>query len=266
MSPLSLAARCSAILIVGMVIPGAQMLAEAGEATPSPQVEIRNSFWSFGMSGVRHALKAGNGNEIIGNALTTSFGLGYLRKKWYSYGTINILLGPYEPIRERQLNVDYDGTGLTYWLGYSAQEMDLRSPEGGYGFVMGFDYSDITGNSFGRNRQEVGDPDSPTNIGLINNYSMRASQLSVVPSIFFCWLEGGRPKGNTPELLRTRVEGYILTVGFGIPFLSNYRARYTVNVREDEAGKGDIIEKTVKDLGKLEGFSLLINFTSLLGV
>jgi hypothetical protein len=131
---------------------------------------------------------------------------------------------------------------------------------------MGIDYSDMSGNSIGRNRREVGDPASPKNIGLINDYSMRVSQLSVIPSIFFCWLEPGRPKGNSPELLRTRIEGYFLTIGIGIPFLSNYRARYSMKVRDEETGRGDIVDKSVKDIGKLEGYSILINFASLLGV
>jgi hypothetical protein len=247
------------------------VLSSNGIANPGPvntvaESEIRNGFWSFGLSGLRHTLKAGNGNEVLGNTAAISIGTGYLRHKWYSYGTLNILLGPYEPTRDRQLNVDFEGSGATYWLGFSAQDLDLRSAAGGYGFVMGLDYSDISGHSVGRNRQESGDPANPKNVGLINKYSMHVSQLAVIPSIFFCWLEPGRLKGNTPELLRTRVEGYVLTIGIGIPFLSKYRAGYVMKIKDEETGRGEIVDKSVNETGKLEGFSIIINFTSLLGV
>jgi len=225
---------------------------------------IRNNFWTFGLSGTRHTLRAGDGNELTGNTVDVSFGTGILRHMWYSYGTVDILLGPFEPTREKQLDVDYQGTGITYWWGYSAQELDLRHPEGGYGFTMGIKYADIAGRSIGRNRREKGLRSNIENEHQISDYRMRITTFSLIPAIFFCWLKESRATGNSRELLRTRVEGYFLTLGLSLPVLSTYRAQYTSREKGD---LGELnVDKNHKETGEMDGFSILINFTSLLGV
>jgi hypothetical protein len=234
--------------------PSVPMRVEGGVTEPG----VRKSAFSIGVSGHRHSLKSGD-NEVIGNAGAVQLGTGYISESWYAAFSLDILLGPYEPTRGSQLNVDYSGTGLTLWTGFSAQGMNLRSPEGGYGFALGLSYADIVGRSIGKNRRE--DEDDPTGSpGLIENYIMRVNNLSLLPAIFFSWLAPPRPRGNTPELLMTRLEGYFLTLGMAMPLLSSYSARYTVR---PEPGQPTAPQKLEK--GELRGYSILMSFTAILG-
>ena len=210
--------------------------------------EDKGNVWSFGLTGMRHSLKAGDGNELLGNSGAIQLGTGYISASWYSDVSLDILLGPYEPTREKQLNVDYVGTGLTAFAGFSAQTKNLRSAEGGYGFALGLSYADSVGRSVGRNRKEGRSSD------LIDNYSMRVTAFSLIPAIFFSWLREARPNGNTPELLETRVEGYFLTIGMAMPLLSSYSAKY------DKRDGEPVTEK-----GQLRGYSLVITLKAMLG-
>lgn len=218
-------------------------------APTNAPTEDKGNVWSFGLTGMRHSLKAGDGNELLGNSAAIQLGTGYISSSWYTDVSLDILLGPYEPTRGKQLNVDYVGTGLTVFAGFSAQTKNLRSAEGGYGFALGLSYADIVGRSVGRNRKEGEGGD------LIENYAMRVTTFSLVPAIFFSWLREARPNGNTPELLETRVEGYFLTIGMAMPLLSSYSAKYS---RRDG-------EPVSPEKGQLRGYSLLIALKAMLG-
>lgn len=220
-------------------------------APSNAPAEDKGNVWSFGITGMRHSLKAGDGNELLGNAGAIQIGTGWIANSWYSDVSLDILLGPYEPTREKQLNVDYVGTGLTAFAGFSAQTKNLRSAEGGYGFALGLSYADTVGRSVGRNRKEGSSAD------LLDNYTMRVTNFSLIPAIFFSWLKEARPKGNTPELLETRVEGYFLTIGMAMPVLSSYSAKY-------DKREGDQVEEQ-NDKGQLRGYSILIALKSMLG-
>ncbi len=225
--------------------------------------EVKSNVWSFGIAGERHSLKAGNGNELLGNSGAIQLGTGYISSSWYADVSLDILLGPYEPTREKQLNVDYVGTGLSFFTGFSAQTKDLRSAEGGYGFALGLTYADIVGRSIGRNRKEG---QESGNANLIDNYVMHVTNFSLVPAIFFSWLKEARPNGNTPELLETRVEGYFLTIGMAMPLLTAYQAQYDVRGdvgAADPSATGDLTH--VREKGQLRGYSLVISLKAMLG-
>ncbi len=231
------------------------------ESDSSKNQEMKNSVVSIAIDGIRYILKADNDNELVGNGVKIGLGGGYIAKSWYMNGMLDILLGPYEPTRDKQLNVDYVGTGLSYWWGTSAQTLDLRSSEGSYGFAVGLNYADVVGRSVGRNRKETTNPADPENSNLIDNYIMRVTSFSVTPALFFAWLKGARPKGNTPDLLATRLEGYVMTVGVAIPLLASYQAHYDK--------RGDVTEqfepKKISEKGPLKGYSLLVSLNAFLG-
>jgi hypothetical protein len=215
---------------------------------------VRKSVWSFGLTGARHSLKAGNGrDEFLGNSAAVQIGNGSVAKSWYSLGSLDILLGPYEPALGDQLSVDYQGTGLTMWTGFSAQTLDLRSEAGGYGFALGLSYADIVGRSIGKNKKDDGSAD-PDNGARIGAYTMRVTNFSLLPGIFFSWLSPARPSGNAPELLATRTEGYILTLSAAMPLLVSYSAKFERLDGEQES-----------DSGRLRGYSVLVTLMSLLG-
>src|SRR5690606_19285590 len=117
----------------------------------------REDAFSVGLMGLRHSLKTGDGNEMIGNAAAIQLGKSYIAPTWFWNASLDIHLGPYEPTRGRQLDVDFFGTGLSVWGGTSAQNSNLRSLEGGYGFALGLSYADVVGRSIGRNRFERGE-------------------------------------------------------------------------------------------------------------
>lgn len=249
-----------ALALVGALTATAPALAvEAGPFTPtvvsasSPVEPVRKSVWSFALTGTRHNLKAGNGtDELLGNTASVQIGTGTIARSWYALGSFDILLGPYEPALGGQLNVDFQGTGFTVWSGFSAQTLDLRSDAGGYGFALGLSYADTVGRSIGANRQDR--PDGADG-DLYSNYVMRITNFSLLPGIFFSWLSPSRPQGNTPELLTTRTEGYILTLGVAMPLLISYS---TESERFDPAKSG-------KEDGQLRGYSVLIALITLLG-
>ena len=105
-----------------------------------------------GITGLRHALTTGDGNDLAGASAAVSMGFGQIHNLWYHRYSADLYLGPYDPIRSGELNGSFEGTGLTYFAGYSAQSMDLRSVDGGYGFGFGFSYTDLVGRAVGRNR------------------------------------------------------------------------------------------------------------------
>lgn len=250
---------CTAFMAAAFASLGISVLLPS---TPAPAAiieveseDIKRSVWSVGLTGNRHTWKAGDGNEILGNSAAVALGGGYIEEEWYVNLSLDIILGPYEPTRNRQLNVDYQGTGLTIWWGYSAQTLDLRSAEGGYGFALGLGYADTVGRSFGKNRRESKDANDPENAELIESYVMRVTNFSLLPAIFFSWLSPGRKHGNAPELLMTRVEGYVLTLGMAMPLLATYKAEYST-----KAGGENTSES-----GRLRGYQMLVSLTAMLG-
>ena len=235
------------------------LAASVASAAPSPKTNdsaqphaTRRNAWSVGFTGLRHALKAGDGNELTGNGGDVQFGRGYIGDSWFGDATLDILLGPFDPTFDRQFNVDYLGTGATVTAGFSAQSKSLRSAEGGYGFALSLSYADIVGHSIGKNRQDSG-LDRPEDRALPSDYTMRVTYFSLTPSIFFAWLEPPRPAGNTPDLLTTRVEGYFLNLGVSMPLLASYQAKQTVG------------DQQVTESGQLRGYSIVVGLSAMLG-
>ncbi len=232
--------------------PGARA-ADAPQSDKATE-EFRDRVWSFGLVGKRHAWKSNDRvNELLGNVAEIQIATGVVKRKWLALGSVDIILGPYEAARKRQVNVDYYGTGFTAWWGFSAQLGDLRSVSDGYGFALGLSYADIVG------RRSNAIAKTAARSAEITAYQMRVASISLVPALFFCWLEPGRAKGNKPELLTTRVEGYVLTAGLQIPVHAPFQVRYEVT--DTSASKVSLREK-----GQLHGYSVLVALHTLLGI
>ncbi len=228
------------------------------EAQQISKQKTQRSIWGFGLSGQKLTLKSGDEYEVLGNQVSIQIGSGYFAKSWYFLGSLDFTLGPYEPIQSQQIDADFVGTGATLWTGFSAQTLDLRSSAGGYGFALGLNYGDIMGRSAGRNRRDDGkrQPDGkPTedNLDLIDSYSIRVTNFSIIPALFFSWLDEARPMGNSKDLLTTRIEGYILTFGLAVPMDTTYSA------------KAILTDKSVKNgTGHLRGYTLLVTWSTIL--
>jgi len=239
-----------------MIRPGAAaaLIAALLALVPSlGMAEEQAKVWTFGVTGLRQSLKTGNDNELIGNSGELQIGGGYVATHWYYTISADIIQGPYEPTYQRQLNVEYSGYGATMWSAFSAQNVDLRSIEGGYGFALGVSYATTTGYMNGRNRLDSG-KNTNDDRRLVGEYKMHVNNLSLLPAIFFSWLSPSRPAGNTPDLLATRVEGYVLLIGAAAPILTTYDA---IGTSSDGIAH--------HDHGNLNGYSLLISLQALLG-
>lgn len=221
---------------------------------------VKRNVFSVGFLGEKHSLKAGDGNELSGNSTAVQLGSGYIADKWYTQFSLDIILGPYEPVRNRELNSDFFGTGFTWFMGVSAQTQNLRSPEGGYGFALGISYADIVGRTVSERSQDSREGKRGETI---NDYTIRVNKLSLMPAVFFSWLKDARPKGNSPEQLMTRLEGYLMTIGVEIPLLATYSAAYTI--RDNESPTELLPTREQKDNGQLRGYSVLFGLTTFLG-
>jgi hypothetical protein len=222
------------------------------------QKNYRRTMWVFGLSGQKMTLKSGDDYEILGNQAAIQIGTSYFATQWYFLGTADIILGPYEPTQNQQIDVDFFGTGLSTWFGFSAQTLDIRSRAGGYGFALGLIYGDLVGRSYSLNRKDSqrrlpnGLPEKD-NESLIESYSMRITHFSVSPGLFFSWLEEARPLSNTKENLRTRVEGSLLTIGLAVPLDTTYSAKVVLTNKS-----------TDRSTGRLRGYSILVTWSAIL--
>ena len=177
---------------------------------------MKTAAWSFGITGAQENLKAAGNNQLIGTSAAVQIGYGHIARDWLANFSVDILQGPYQPTYDSQLQVDHSGFGFTAWTGLSAQNTNIRSPEGGYGFALGLSYGALTGQMMGRNRRDDGQGTAGDR-ALIDSYTSHVSKLSIIPGLFFTWLDQARPAGNTPELLMTRIEGLVLLIGAATP-------------------------------------------------
>ncbi|MFK7823498.1 MAG: hypothetical protein AB8G05_05045 [Oligoflexales bacterium] len=244
------------------------------------QKQYKNSFWSVGLIGERLSYKAGTGYELLGNSGLLSVGYGHMQSRWFIIGSADVITGPFNPNQSDNIEMDYQGTGVNAWWGYSAQVLDLRHPAGGYGFTLGINYVDIAG----RNVYEQDDPLIPSyysQVGLNYNNSVRVTYAALSPGIFFCWMKPSRTYGSSVEQLKTRIEGYLLTIAFKMPIFANYQSSHYLWNLKDEAsslegydpnGDQDLYipaeeweNEKISQSGKLKGFTILVSLQALLG-
>jgi len=242
-------------LLLCAALPSAA-LAQTPTVVNATDAEDKGTVWNVGFSGMRHNLhdQEDAGNELTGNSGVVQIGRGHIGQSWFLFGSADIILGPYEQVRAEKIKTDFFGTGFSAWTGYAVTPGTLRHSVGSAGVTLGISYADIVGRSVARSA--VGDDDR-----YIDNYSLRTSTWLAVPGTFFATLKKARPKGNTPELLLTRIEGYIFNFGVGFPVISDYRARY--EVKDLRNSKNDAKKH---ESGHLEGMTFLLSFNPLLGI
>lgn len=259
----------------GAEVPGSVSSALAPPSLEAASDQWSNHFWSVGLTGERFTFKAGDGYELLGNSGGLAIGYGYIKGRWFLMGEGEMFVGPFDPSYRRILNVDYQGTAIQTWWGYSAEELDLRHPDGGYGFIFGFNYKDIVGKSVDQQDHPIA-PGTAKEMRESFNHSVRATSFSITPGIFFCWMQS--PRVKTSKSLVTRIEGYLLTLSYSMPIFSRYQAKYSswefkdkVNRNLDELEDHDPVQSDeirqgrFKKGGKLKGHSITITFQALLG-
>lgn len=241
--------------------------------TPA-DAEPRNTAFSIGVSEIQYAMRSGEELNLLGGGNTINLGYGYISHNWFLNFSIDIYSGPYQAPNQQASKLDFSGTGFSVTLNHSAENTSIRSFEGNYGFSIGLSYTDIVGRAPGERRQTLEDQSTRT----VDKYVMRANNFTLVPGIFFAWLEKSRPPGNSPELLKTRLEGYLLSLGFALPLRARYTVRYDqINTVEATSGEDEGVDSdvdttelpgltSVKEKGHLSGYAVLIAFTAFLGI
>lgn len=217
-------------------------------------VEYQRHTWDVGLSLKRYQLED-NKNSLIGNSAMFQVGRGWIGDRWRFNASVDILMGPYNEIRDERVKTDFFGTGLTATSYYSLNN-NLRDTRGSWGISAGVAYSDIVGRSV-----ENGTPDSDGKV--ITNLTMRATNFMVTAGLFHAWIKPARPEGNLPDLLLTRVEGFMIGLSGAYPVQSSYSTNYFTRTQGEKGPTGPPTSK--KERGSLKGYSILASFTAMLG-
>lgn len=214
-----------------------------------PPLAKDHMIWNFGLNVARNFLKSAEGKSILGSHGAVQFGAGYLTPRWYAFGSLDFITGPFEPVTVGELNVDYIGTGFSVWSGMSPWPDGLRSGGFGYGFALGVSYNDLVGRSIGYGGRRS-TTESGTNEGtpIIESYILDSTNVSVIPALFVSLMEKPRAMGNTPDLLATRLEGHIITLGLAFPVIAEFSKKTVLSDGQETvvngAMKGRRIEVT----------------------
>jgi hypothetical protein len=199
---------------------------EAGGSTPHPpNLASEHMVWNFGLSGTRNFLKSIHGHYILGSHGAVQFGAGYITPRWFAFTSLDFHTGPFEPVTVGEVDVDYMGTGFTAWSGISPQTNGLRQGGLGYGLALGVSYIDLVGRSIGYGTTRGTNAQDPQGLTGVSAYTLETTNVSVTPGIFLSYLEKPRLSGNHPELLTTRFEGHILTLGAALPVIAEFKKK-----------------------------------------
>lgn len=219
--------------------------------------EIRNSVWSIGISRAQYMLKASDGEQFLGVSSIIHLGKGNIYDNWFLTYFLDVISGPYSSQQRETLKIDFRGTGISIFTGYNAEQVSIRTEDGSYGFGLGFNYFDVIG------RADIDEQFYLSKKG-VDNYVMRITQFSLIPSIFFSWLKSGRAVSNNPDQLKTRIEGSLLTIGVSMPLLANYHVRYGEYSfsENDSSGRTQSMSKK----GELKGYTIIVSYLVLFGV
>ena len=210
----------------------------------------RESVFHVGATLSQYALTGKNNLKLIGNSGVINLGGGFLSESYFSLSSLNIILGPYQPLNDVDSRLDYSGTGFSTTLGWTWSSAGLRNTGGSFGISAGVHYVDIVGRSVGTRTLDT---------GTIRDQVNQIYDFSFLPGFFYANLKSPRRKGNDPELLTTRLEGLVIMLGIGFPIKSDYKQEYI----QTSSGTG---ETKVKSKGELEGRSYIITLITPLGV
>ena len=232
-------------------------LRETAIVKDNPPLEYRTTVWTIGLSQNKYALKSGEEASLLDSATVVQLGRGHLAENIYASYTFEIISGPYNSRQQGHVSTDFTGTGFSAMIAHTAENANIRTESGNYGFAIGLGYSDIIGRSVGL-KPAVSSSEN------IDQFTMHVTSYTILPSLFFAWLKEVRPVGNTPELLATRIEGYVLNLGIAMPLWARYRISY---LSTPMGASGALASpQSVTKNGYLGGYNLVITFSALLGV
>ncbi len=234
----------------------------ASAVTDNATANERPLIWSAAASAQYQNLSDRNDVEIMsGRGTVLQFGGGYLGVNSYHLASLDIYAGPYEPVRNNRASLDFGGTGVTYQYGYALRAGGMRRTGGNIGLLASVAYFDVVGRSIGQNLEQrevtqTGDQGVDV-LTSTRDYVVKVTSIVTIPAIFYADFVAARPRGNTPELLATRLEGYIVALGLALPAFGTHNTSYVRRYEDDRLEK-------VRERSRLKGMTLMLTVTGML--
>ncbi len=241
-------------------------VARAAEVDQMPGIK---SFWTFGTGLASYNLRTESIHAIKGRSGRISVGHNTSAKNWSLAASMDIVLGPYEPLKTenmRNIDVDFNGTGTTMVGTYKLPGSN-DSRTGSPSFLAGISYLDLTGRSLGGGYEKdfVLSPVATTEGAdainqVIDNYKLRTTRLTALVGV--AWVENWAKarKSNQPIDLKTSVDGYILSLWTELPIISKYSSEFNLVTATDRVNT-----TTFNDRGTLTGYTIIFQATALFG-
>lgn len=237
-------------LCLSMLLSGTVAAAEPPTpgAPPGAPTKIRENVWSVGFQNrlLRWGEEDEAGLQLHFMSQTLDVSRVWVKKHWWASIDLSLVLGPVSRRLPDSPPIDFTGNGFGFRFAYPLFSDGLRQANGDWGLMLGAESMEIRGNSY--RRQVLSDG------GISEGWLVRSRWISVIPGLFYSCLKAGRPKGNRPEWLVTRLEGYTIQLGLGLPI------------------KGDLeISQTLRGLrerqnSRLRGYTGLLSFSAWLGI
>jgi hypothetical protein len=235
---------------------------EANAQKKSAPEATKSAFFSVGLARVDYRNRFGEGLGFNGAPGTlVQIGYGRIEESSYWDGYMEIVSGPYSAKQGVGVKMDVYGTGLSAVYGHTLFRNSMRNALGAYGVALGLGYGDFVGRSVSSTfKKESGSSER------VDELVLRVTSYHVAPSLFYAKLVPARPVGNKPELLATRIEGYVLNLGVLFPLRSEYEVSYV----KYPAGAMSFLNAAggtpVERRGAVDQYNIFFSFTMLLGV
>jgi hypothetical protein len=243
---------------------------EARAADPdAARAADAGSFWTFGAGISSYNLETESIHSIKGRSARISIGHDTGGKIWSLATSFDLIMGPYAPVNPgdlRRIDMDFNGSGFTLLGNYRLQPAN-DSRTGSVALVAGVSYLDLTGRSLGGGFERdfvlapVGSSKAAADpVQVLDNYKLRAARFSAVAGVAWNANWAKARTSNQPSDLKTRVDGYKLSLWTEVPFISNYTSEYDLVTASDQ-----VQSQSINDRGSLSGYSIVLQATALLG-
>ncbi len=215
-------------------------------AAPEASVKLRQNVWGVGLQSRLLHWGEDENDRLHFMSQTLDVNRVWVHEQWWASIDLSLILGPVSKRLPTSPPIDYNGSGVGARFAYSLFSDGLRQPGGDWGIFLGAESMEITGHSYRRRVLEGG--------GVSEGWFVRSRWIAAIPGVFYSRLKPGRPKGNRPEWLMTRIEGYTVQVGLALPIKAELMISQTLNgVRE-------------KRRSNVHGYAALLSLSVWLGI
>lgn len=163
--------------------------------------------------------------------------------KWLVEFRVHFVSGPNE---QQSLKVDYTGNSISARASYSFSE-SFR-PAASYGSSLAISYQSLTGENPLNYSNTVNNEN-------VSSWKLKAKLLKITPSLYYRSFKSKRNITNDPEYLKTRIEGWMISLGISVPV----HLEYSLSKTTDE-------NSSMNSSGKLYGYDLLLSGSVFLGI